>query len=76
VITDIRMPKMNGIDLLKGIRAHDSATAVIILTGYPSVDNIRDVDRLGVEGFFTKPLDVDRFMDTLHRIQESQSISR
>lgn len=73
VITDIRMPKMNGIDLLKSIRALGSDTAVIILTGYPSSENIRDAEKYEVEGFFTKPLDVVRFMETLARLQERHS---
>ena len=70
VITDIRMPKMNGIDLLKAIRGNNKRADVIILTGYPSTENIRDAEKFGVSGFFTKPLDVMRFMDTLAAIQK------
>lgn len=69
VITDIRMPKMNGIDLLKAIRQHSTTAHVIILTGYPSSDNIKDAETFGVSGFFTKPLDVERFMETLSYIR-------
>ena len=77
VITDIRMPKMNGIDLLKAIRENNTFADVIILTGYPSLENIRDAEQYGVSGFFTKPLDVERFMDTLSHIQtRHQSLRR
>jgi YesN/AraC family two-component response regulator len=73
VITDIRMPKMDGIDLLKAIRKFNKSAAVIILTGYPSQDNIRDAEIYGVSAFFTKPLDVERFMDTRSTIQTCHS---
>jgi YesN/AraC family two-component response regulator len=73
VITDIRMPKMDGIDLLKAIRKFNQSAAVIILTGYPSQDNVRDAEIYGVSAFFTKPLDVERFMDTLAAIQTCHS---
>ncbi|MHB9027414.1 MAG: response regulator [Candidatus Latescibacterota bacterium] len=73
VITDIRMPKMDGIDLLKAIRKFSTSAAVIILTGYPSQENIRDAEKYGVSAFFTKPLDVERFMDALATIQTCNS---
>ena len=72
VITDIRMPKMDGIGLLKAIRKHNRYAEVIILTGYPSPDNIKDAEKYGVSAFFTKPLDVEQFMDALSRIHECQ----
>ncbi len=70
VITDISMPKMNGIDLLKAIRGNNQTADVIILTGYPSMENIKDAEKFGVSGFFTKPLDVEQFMNTLTAIQK------
>lgn len=74
VITDIRMPRMNGIDLLKAIRQLNYSAHVIILTGYPSMDNIKDAEKYGVSAFFTKPLDVERFMETLSCIQGNMNI--
>lgn len=76
VITDIKMPKMNGIELLKAIRKNSCQAEVIILTGYPSLENIKDAERYGVSGFFTKPLDVERFMATLGSIQNRHEPAR
>lgn len=65
VVTDIRMPKMNGIELLKAIRLDKNALPVIIVTGHPGRENMSEAKKFGVTAFFTKPLDVARFMSTL-----------
>jgi YesN/AraC family two-component response regulator len=70
VITDIKMPKMNGIDLLKAIRETGRNTQIIVITGYPSKNNITDAEKYRVRAFFTKPINVERFMDTLLRIEQ------
>jgi DNA-binding NtrC family response regulator len=40
IFLDIKMPEMNGIDLVKCIRAKDPGIPIIMITGYPSVNNI------------------------------------
>src|SRR2546430_1709387 len=37
VITDIRMPDMNGLELLKEIKRHDESVEVVVMTGYPTI---------------------------------------
>ena len=69
VITDIEMPEMNGIELLKAIRKEDKHAYVIIHTGDPSEKYESDAKRYGAYAFFIKPLDVNRLMDTLDRIK-------
>lgn len=73
VITDIKMPKMSGIDLLKAIRAKGGETEVIIITGYPSNSHIEDAETYRARAFFTKPINVERFMDTLKLIENGLS---
>lgn len=70
VITDIKMPRMNGIDLLKAIRETGRNAQVIVITGYPSKNNIADAEQYHVRAFFTKPINVERLMDTLLRIEQ------
>ena len=69
VITDIEMPKMNGLELLKAIRERDKRVYVIVITGNPSEEYISESERYNAYGFFTKPLDINRFMDALNRIE-------
>ena len=70
VITDINMTKMTGVELLRSIRERSHNAYVIVVTGYPSNDNIQDADRYGAYAFFTKPIDVERFMRSLCDIEQ------
>ncbi|MCB2183239.1 MAG: response regulator [Desulfobulbaceae bacterium] len=56
VISDIEMPDMNGLDLLKKIKAHNGMIKVIIITGYITVNNTLNAFRYGAEDLFFKPV--------------------
>lgn len=60
VITDIRMPKMSGDDLLKKIIGAYPRMPVIILTGHGTIETAVEAMRGGAVDFFTKPVDLDR----------------
>lgn len=55
MITDIKMPKIDGITLFKKIKAKFPATDVIIITAYATVDIAVDAIKYGAEDFITKP---------------------
>ena len=74
VITDVMMPRMNGIELLKSIRELDREISIIVLTGYSTDKNIKDIKKYEATAFFTKPLDVENLMAALSNI-ENISIS-
>ena len=57
VISDIRMPGMNGIDLLESIRSEYPMIRVIMITGYVTQENILACMRLGAEACIFKPLE-------------------
>jgi len=57
IILDLRMPGMNGIETLRGIRAADAEVRVIILTGFGSPDSIRDAADLNVNEYLSKPFE-------------------
>ena len=73
VVSDIMMPKMDGIELLKAIRKDDKDTYVIMLTGYPNAENIKAAERYNAYALLPKPLDVERFMKVLSQIECSLS---
>jgi len=60
IILDIRMPEMNGIDLLKVIREKTPATEVIMVTAYATVDTATEALRLGAVDYLYKPFDVSQ----------------
>lgn len=66
VISDFRMPKMNGIEFLKEVRKRSPETTRIMLTGYADLDNaIRAVNDGHVFRFLTKPCENDVLLENL-----------
>jgi DNA-binding NtrC family response regulator len=70
ILLDIKMPGMNGIEVLKEIRMHDPHARVIILTGYADINNAIAAVNNGAYAFFRKPLDFSDFMDTIGIVQK------
>ena len=58
-IIDIRMPVMNGVDLMKSIRERSPDTPIIILTGYGTLESAQEAVRLGAYDYISKPYDVE-----------------
>lgn len=59
IIMDVKMPGMNGIDVLKKIRETDNETKVIMMTAYGDQHYINQAEALGVERFIIKPFDLN-----------------
>jgi len=62
IISDLRMPGMNGISLLKAVRETSAAIPFIIITAYSSVDDAIHALRLGATDFIKKPYDADELL--------------
>lgn len=62
-VLDLRMPGESGLDLLRRLKAIDSATQVLILTGYGSIATALEAVRLGAVHYLTKPADVDDILE-------------
>ncbi|OPY58565.1 MAG: C4-dicarboxylate transport transcriptional regulatory protein DctD [Pelotomaculum sp. PtaU1.Bin035] len=69
VITDMKMPGMNGIQVLKKIRSLNPEAKVIINTGYGDVDTAIAAVNNGAYAFFGKPIDLADLMETLEKIE-------
>lgn len=70
-ILDIKMPKMNGLEVLKYIKKHYPVTKVIILTAFADLSNAVEAKRNGAEAFIDKPCDVDELIALMNRILSS-----
>jgi DNA-binding NtrC family response regulator len=62
---DLRMPDVNGLDLLKQIRAAVPSCEVILMTAYAAVDSAVEAIKLGAREYLTKPFDFDRLKQVL-----------
>jgi diguanylate cyclase (GGDEF)-like protein len=67
IITDINMPKMNGIDLIAKIRNDDNNIAILVLSAYNESNYFIQTIKLGIDGYLLKPLDINQFVDTIYR---------
>ena len=58
IITDHRMPRMNGLDLVRRLRVQKFAGKIIVLSAYLTPENIQAYEALQVDMMFAKPFDV------------------
>lgn len=76
IVTDLSMPAMSGIDLLRMVRDHDEDVPVIVITGYSTVDNAIEALRLGATDFIKKPYDVEELLLQIARVLEGVRLKR
>lgn len=73
ILSDYRMPEMNGLELLAKVREHRSKVPRIIITAYPDLELALDaINNEDVERFFTKPLDPLQIVQTVQEILHAQ----
>jgi DNA-binding NtrC family response regulator len=74
VIADIRMPGMDGLDLLSRIKGINQDTPVILITAFGTVNNAVDAMKLGAADYILKPLNADELKLCVHRVLERQQL--
>ncbi len=73
VLTDLKMPGMSGIELLRRLRAQYPDTAVIMITAFGTVQNAVEAMKTGAYDYITKPIDYDELLVILERALERGS---
>src|SRR5713226_8150794 len=74
LVTDLIMPKRDGLQLIRVGRELDPEMEVIILTGYGNLNNAIEALRLGAFDYMQKPLDVELFIHTVERALERRHL--
>jgi len=72
---DIRLPDMDGTELLERMRETEPKMVKIILTGYPSLKNAIDAVNKGADGYLMKPFDVGKLLAMVKQQLEKQEES-
>jgi putative nucleotidyltransferase with HDIG domain len=72
--TDINMPVMNGLELAEKIRMHDNTIPVIVMTGYPSLENTIQTIKNGVVDFLVKPVDLRQMELCVRRLLRQREL--
>ena len=74
VITDINMPRLNGIGLIKRVAAEYIDTDVIAITGFQTEYNYTDIIALGASDFISKPININEFEAKIKRIVRERNM--
>jgi DNA-binding NtrC family response regulator len=76
VITDLRVPEIGGLELLKQVREHYPGTEVIVLTQYGTIENAVEATRLGAADYVTKPFHVPELRGKLERVMKMLDVAQ
>jgi two-component system response regulator HydG len=76
VITDLKMPEVDGLTLVRHIHENYKNTEVMMITGYPSIEGAVEAVKTGAEEYLTKPFTEDELFAAVARSLEKQRISR
>lgn len=68
VLLDIKMPRMNGFEVLKHIKQNHAKTKVVMLTGFADLKNAIESKKLGADDFVSKPYDLVDLLTTIERV--------
>lgn len=76
LITDIKMPFINGMELLKKVKEKNPETEVIIITGFGSIGSAIDAMKKGAYDYITKPFDMDELILRVKKIYEQKILKK
>ena len=74
VLVDLRMPEKSGIEVIHDIRKVDRDVAIVVFTGYPSVDSAVEAIRLNVSDYIEKPFEFDELRQKLTEILKRKGL--
>jgi len=76
VITDLKMPKVSGLDLVRHVRENFKDTEVMMITGYPSIEGAVNAVKTGAEEFLAKPFTEEELLSAVQRVLDKLKIRR
>ncbi len=76
IITDLKMPKVSGIDLIKHVQENCKDSEVIMITGYPSIESAVEAVKIGALDYLTKPFTKDELLNAVNKAFEKLKFSK
>ena len=70
VITDLKMPRLSGLDLIKILREQNPDIQIMMITGYPTVESAIEAVKGGAEEYLSKPFTDEEFFESFNRVIE------
>ncbi|HHT9117321.1 MAG TPA: sigma-54-dependent transcriptional regulator [Candidatus Hypogeohydataceae bacterium YC38] len=75
-LLDIRMPQMNGVELLEKLKAQHQGMEVIVMTAYGTIETAKRSMKLGAYDYILKPLDIDEVLMNIGKIVQLRAVAR
>jgi two-component system response regulator YesN len=76
ILTDIRMPVLNGIDLARRVKSEYADIEVVMLSGYEDFQHANEAMSLGIRHYLLKPVMAEKLISTLCQIRDQQQTKR
>jgi EAL domain-containing protein (putative c-di-GMP-specific phosphodiesterase class I) len=76
VVSDISMPEMTGVELLRTIRAHDPDLPVVLVTGLPAIESATDAVEYGAFKYIVKPVEPEDLRNAVERARKLYRLAR
>src|SRR5262245_45152204 len=76
VLMDIRLPGIDGMEVLRRATAFEAAPQIVMMTGHGSIDTAIEAMKLGAYDYLTKPCDVDEMRAVIERARERRALQR
>lgn len=76
VITDLKMPKISGMDLMRHVRENLKDTEVMMITGFPSIEGAVEAVKTGAEEYLPKPFTDEELFSAVRRVLEKHRARR
>jgi DNA-binding NtrC family response regulator len=76
LITDVKMPGMNGVELLRHVRENFPETQVMLITGYATIDGAVEAVKTGAEEYLSKPFTTQELFAAVGRVLEKRRVDR
>ncbi|UCF77794.1 MAG: response regulator [Candidatus Eiseniibacteriota bacterium] len=68
ILLDIKMPRIDGFEFIKEVRKKHKDARIVMITGYPSNDNVKMAEQLGVADFIPKPFSPDELLEAITKL--------
>lgn len=68
VITDLKMPGMSGMEVVRAFKEKNPDVRIIMITGYPTEETEAEARKLGVDDYLTKPFHMEKMREVIDRV--------
>jgi len=74
LLTDMKLPGMNGVDILQRVQAKAEQMVIMMMTAYGEMELIEQAKSLGAKHFFTKPFNIIEVRETINNLMKAHDL--